>query len=53
LPDTRFGHAAPGFVVLDLGRRNGKPMAVLRVLEAGVSAPVFELEFDPRQGVSQ
>jgi len=43
LPESRFAHAAPGFVVIDTGTADGQAAAVLRVVENGVEAPVFEL----------
>lgn len=39
LPETFFAHAAPGFVVIDIGA----DAAVLRVVEEGSDAPVFEM----------
>ena len=44
IPSTLFAHAAPGFVVLDLGNRSGERAVVLRVVENGFADPVFELE---------
>ncbi len=44
LPETLFAHAHPGFVVLDFGRRDGREVVLLRVVEAGKDAPVFERE---------
>jgi len=43
LPNTLFAHAAMGFVVIDFGLRGGADVAVLRVLEAQASSPVFEM----------
>jgi len=43
LPDTRFAHAAPGFVVVDFGTNEGEDVVILRVVEAGAEAPVFEM----------
>lgn len=43
LPSSIFAHAAPGFVVLDFGQREGVETAVLRVVENGFDAPVFEM----------
>ena len=48
LPQTRFAHAAPGFMAIDFGRRAGAPAAVLRVIENGAAAPVFEAELERR-----
>ena len=44
LPSTLFAHAAMGFVVVDFGRRGEADVAVLRVLEAAASEPVFEMD---------
>lgn len=44
LPSTLFAHAAGGFMVIDFGTRNGEDVAVLRVIEAQVDGPVFEME---------
>ncbi len=44
LPETIFAHAAPGFVVLDFGQRDGVEAAVLRVVENGFAEPVFEMD---------
>jgi hypothetical protein len=49
LPSTIFAHAATGFVVIDFGTRNGADVAVLRVVEAGADAPVFEMELPHSQ----
>ncbi len=43
LPGSIFAHAAPGFVVLDFGQREGVETVVLRVVENGFDAPVFEM----------
>ena len=43
IPETIFAHAAPGFVVLDVGVRNGQEVAALRVVEASEAA-IFEME---------
>jgi hypothetical protein len=43
LPDSIFAHAAPGFVVLDFGQRDGLETVILRVVENGFDAPVFEM----------
>ncbi len=47
LPESVFAHAAPGFIVLDVGVREGEDVAVLRVVESSESA-IFELEITPR-----
>ena len=44
LPQSIFAHAAPGFVVVDIGQRNGQSAVVLRVVENGFEQPVFEME---------
>ena len=44
LAGTIFAHAAPGFVVLDFGSNGGVETAILRVVENGMSAPVFEMQ---------
>lgn len=44
---TLFAHAAPGFMVLDIGSRNGAEVVRLRVVENGFSAPVFEMDLVP------
>ena len=44
---TRFAHAHPGFVVIDVGTRSGAPAAVLRVVEAGIDEPVYTQELLP------
>jgi hypothetical protein len=52
LPETLFAHAAPGFVVIDVGRAGDRAMTVIRVIESGVHEPVFEMPFslmDPSQ----
>lgn len=46
LPETVFAHAAAGFMVLDLGQRDGTPVAVLRVVEGGSREPTFEMNLD-------
>jgi hypothetical protein len=46
LPESRFAHAAPGFMAIDFGRRGAASAAVLRVIENGSSAPVFEIEIE-------
>jgi hypothetical protein len=43
LPGSIFAHAAPGFVVLDFGRRDGVETVILRVVENSFVAPVFEM----------
>lgn len=44
IPETIFAHAAPGFVVVDMGTRDGVSVVVLRVVENGFEKPVFEME---------
>lgn len=44
LPETLFAHAAAGFVVMDVGRRDDREVVVFRVVEAGRERPVFEFE---------
>lgn len=44
LPSTLFAHAASGFIVVDFGTRNGKDVAVLRVVETRANEPTFEME---------
>jgi hypothetical protein len=44
LPETFFAHAAPGFLVVDFGERDGSESIVVRVIEAGIPGPVFEME---------
>ena len=44
LPESLFAHAAPGFIVVDIGRRMDGPALVIRVIEAGHDRPVFEYE---------
>ncbi len=46
LPESHFAHAAPGFVVVDVGLREGRDVVVLRVVEQGLPDPVFEMELD-------
>ena len=46
LPETIFAHAAAGFMVLDLGQREGEPVAVLRVVEGNSREPTFEMHLD-------
>ena len=46
LPETFFAHAAPGFIVVDFGRRGGQAAVVIRVIESAIDAPVFEMELD-------
>ncbi len=46
IPDTVFAHAAPGFVVVDMGTRDGASVVVLRVVENGFEQPVFEMELN-------
>ena len=49
IPETIFAHAAPGFVVLDVGTREGQRVAVLRVVESS-ETPIFEMEITPLEG---
>ncbi|MFK8050616.1 MAG: hypothetical protein AB8B81_19490 [Halioglobus sp.] len=44
IPETIFAHAAPGFIVVDMGARDGVSVVVLRVVENGFEKPVFEME---------
>lgn len=44
IPATIFAHAAPGFIVVDIGMRNGQPSVALRVVENGFQKPVFEMD---------
>ena len=44
LPETFFAHAAPGFVVVDIG----VDATVLRVVEEGSANPVFEMQLPER-----
>jgi hypothetical protein len=46
LPESHFAHAAPGFVVVDVGVREGRDVVVLRVIEEGLPDPVFEMALD-------
>jgi hypothetical protein len=46
LPESLFAHAAPGFMAIDFGRRGAASAVVLRVIENGSSAPVFEIEIE-------
>ena len=46
IPQSIFAHAAPGFIVVDIGQRNGEPVVVLRVLENGFERPVFEMDLE-------
>jgi hypothetical protein len=48
IPATAFAHAAPGFIVVDIGVRAGEPSVVLRVVENGFKEPVFEMNVRPR-----
>jgi hypothetical protein len=45
LPETLFAHAAPGFVVIDIGRSGERDMTIIRVIESDSPAPVFEMPF--------
>jgi hypothetical protein len=44
LPQTRFAHAVPGFVVADFGVRGERPVVRLTVVESFEASPVFSLE---------
>lgn len=44
IPATAFAHAAPGFIVVDIGMRAGQPAVVLRVVENGFQEPVYEMD---------
>ncbi len=44
IPQTIFAHAAPGFIVVDIGLRAAEPAVVLRVVESGVEHSVFEMD---------
>jgi hypothetical protein len=44
IPQTIFAHAAPGFIVVDIGQRAGEPSVVLRVVESGIKHSVFEMD---------
>lgn len=44
LPSTLFAHAAAGFIAIDFGTRDGKDVAVLRVVEAGAEGAAFEMD---------
>lgn len=46
LPETIFAHAAPGFIVVDIGARDDEAVVVLRVVENGFDDPVFEMEVE-------
>lgn len=48
IPATIFAHAAPGFIVVDIGQREGEPAVVLRVVENGFDQPVFEMDLVQR-----
>jgi hypothetical protein len=52
LPDSIFAHAAPGFVVLDFGQRDGLETVILRVVENGFDRPVFEMLVPPQSPVT-
>jgi hypothetical protein len=43
IPSTIFAHAAEGFVVLDIGLRDGEEVVVVRVVETAQETPVFEM----------
>jgi hypothetical protein len=44
LPQTRFAHAAPGFIVVDFGSHEGTRIVRLRVIENGHADAVFEMD---------
>lgn len=44
IPETRFAHAVPGFVVAEFGLRGGRPVVRLEVVESREAEPVFALE---------
>jgi hypothetical protein len=44
LPETRFAHAVPGFIVVDFGTDAGEAVALVRVIESNEPAPVFEMK---------
>lgn len=44
LPMTLFAHAAEGFVVLDLGTRDGEEVVIVRIVESASEHPVFEMD---------
>jgi len=46
IPESIFAHAAPGFIVVDFGHREGKPAVALRVVENGFEQPVFEMDME-------
>ena len=48
IPGTIFAHAAPGFIVVDIGSRGGEAAVVLRVVENGFEKPVFEMDLATR-----
>ena len=43
LPETFFAHAAPGFVVVDVGRAGEQDAVVIRVIESDRAGSVFEM----------
>lgn len=43
LPETFFAHAAPGFVVVDVGRAGEQDAVVIRVIESDRAGAVFEM----------
>jgi hypothetical protein len=43
LPETLFAHAAPGFVVIDVGRIGKEEAVVIRVVESETPEAVFEM----------
>jgi hypothetical protein len=52
IDESKFAHAAPGFIVVDFGLRDGRDIVVLRVIERDFSEPVFEMELLWRAGES-
>ncbi|MBK7947630.1 MAG: metallophosphoesterase [Deltaproteobacteria bacterium] len=44
IPETRFAHAVPGFVAVEFGLRDGRPVTRLRVVESTAEDAVFEME---------
>jgi hypothetical protein len=47
LPESLFAHAAPGFVVIDIGDAHGEEVVVIRVIESDSDQPVFEMSLPP------
>lgn len=48
LPESYFAHAAPGFVVVDVGRTGDEETVVIRVIEANSPDAVFEMALPGR-----